>query len=252
MAFNYKMAVFDLDGTLAESKQTLTKDMARLLSRFALRVPVVIISGGSFAQFEKQFLPFWDDISSKGAEIVLLPVSGSQLYEYDAVQKIWKKNDEVPFPQEIRTRVLKELEAMIASGKYDLNPDPDGDYVEDLGTQITFSALGQNAALARKKTWDPDHSKRQIMRLCLEAKIPEIVVSLGGMTSLNILPKGFTKAVGIARLLKKKGIRQEDVVFVGDALFPGGNDYSVKEAGMATVSVKGPEETMKLIYDWLS
>ena len=68
---------------------------------------------------------------------------------------------------------------------------------------------------------------------------------------MDIIKKGFNKAVGLKRFLNKAGLKKEDVIFVGDGLFPGGNDYSVKEAGFETIPVKTPEETEKLIREWI-
>ena len=74
---------------------------------------------------------------------------------------------------------------------------------------------------------------------------------INGTSSIDILPKGFNKAVGLNRFLGEVGLEKTDVIFVGDALFPGGNDYSVYEAGIETIAVKGPEETMAIIKKWL-
>ena len=37
------------------------------------------------------------------------------------------------------------------------------------------------------------------------------------------------------------------MIFVGDALFPGGNDYPAKEAGVESIQVRDPEETKRVI-----
>jgi hydroxymethylpyrimidine pyrophosphatase-like HAD family hydrolase len=67
------------------------------------------------------------------------------------------------------------------------------------------------------------------------------------MTSLDILPKGFDKAVGLKALLEDGGLQISDMLFIGDAVFEGGNDYSPVEAGIETIGITGPEETAKLI-----
>ena len=54
-----KIVAFDLDGTLAPSKQHLESDMSEVLCLLAKEKKVAIISGGSFNQFKKQFLPFF-------------------------------------------------------------------------------------------------------------------------------------------------------------------------------------------------
>ena len=51
-----KLIVFDLDGTLAESKSSLDAEMSTLLSALLGIVKVAVISGGNWPQFEKQVL----------------------------------------------------------------------------------------------------------------------------------------------------------------------------------------------------
>ena len=85
----------------------------------------------------------------------------------------------------------------------------------------------------------------------LAPQLPEVSILVNGTSSIDILPKGFNKAVGLTRFLKNAGFEKSDVIFVGDAIFPGGNDYSVYEAGFDTISVKNPEETESIIRNWL-
>ncbi len=55
---NTKLIAFDLDGTLAESKEPIDQEMVGLLLSLLERFNVAIISGGDFPQFEKQVLSF--------------------------------------------------------------------------------------------------------------------------------------------------------------------------------------------------
>ena len=85
----------------------------------------------------------------------------------------------------------------------------------------------------------------------LEPELPEASILINAYSSIDILPKGFNKAVGLMRFLNKISLQKSDMVFVGDGLFPGGNDYSVYKAGFDTLAVKGPEETALLIKTWI-
>lgn len=122
-----------------------------------------------------------------------------------------------------------------------------GDIIEDRGSQITFSALGQQAPLDAKSTFDPDFSKREAMKAQLDAEIPEFSVRLGGTTSIDITKPGVDKAYGIRQLREILGIGLDEMIFVGDALFQGGNDYPAKEAGVESIATKDPTETKRLI-----
>ena len=89
------------------------------------------------------------------------------------------------------------------------------------------------------------------MKAVLDKELPETSIIIGGTTTIDILPKGFDKATGLKRLLEKLGMTIDDMVFIGDAIFPGGNDYSASEAGIESIKVSGPEETKETIKKWI-
>jgi len=122
-----------------------------------------------------------------------------------------------------------------------------GEVIEDRGSQITFSALGQHAPLDAKKAWDPDFEKRGKIKAVLDPLIPEFSVRLGGATSIDITRHGIDKAYGIKKLREILGIPIADMIFVGDAIFPGGNDYPAKQAGVTSIKVRDPDETKRVI-----
>lgn len=251
-----KIIAFDLDGTLAESKQPLGVDMAEVLCLLAKEKKVAIISGGSFGQFQKQFLPSFipqkEDEKLIYNNLTLLPTSGSRRYQYDLDKNEWVMTDEEGMPPMAKEKTLAILREFVSTGKYGIGPVVEGDQViEDRVTQITLSALGQHAPLEKKNAWDPDQAKRKEIIKEIKPMLPEVEINIGGTTSLDFLPKGFNKAKGLIRLLNKFGMVIDDMVFVGDAIFPGGNDYSPYEAGIESLKVDGPEETKKLIKKWI-
>ncbi len=82
-----KLIVFDLDGTLAESKESLDAEMATLLSALLRIVKVAVISGGDWAQFEKQVLSNLPH-DERLKNLSLLPTCGTKFYQYAGD---WKK-----------------------------------------------------------------------------------------------------------------------------------------------------------------
>jgi glycogen phosphorylase len=237
----YKLVAFDMDGTIADSKQPITKEMAELLHKLSLVSKVAIISGGSFTRFEDQVLRSL----KPSPNIILLPAEGSERFEY--VHKKWTMTDKNPFPPELKEKVTSLLQKIIADPKYEGPPYPVGEYVEDRDTEIAFSGLGQNAPLSEKEKWDPDKTRRLKIKEVIEKEIPEVVAAVAGTTSIDILPRGFDKAKGLSLFLEKSGLKPEDMVFVGDAIIPGGNDYSVFAAGIKSIPVDGPADTMEII-----
>jgi HAD superfamily hydrolase (TIGR01484 family) len=249
-----KIIAFDVDGTLTASKTLITDSMANLIKKLIQKREVIAIAGGSFEQMQTQFLPpFLNDSSMLPyiRNFTLLPTSGSQRYEYDEERNQWVLTDKEPLGKEVKDRARKLLQEVIDSPEYGIPPHPYGKIIEDRDTQITFTPNGQQAPVDVKLRFDPLRHKREKIKAMLEPKLPEVTVLINGTSSIDILPKGFNKAVGLKRFLNKAGLRKNDVLFIGDALFPGGNDYSVKEAGFETIAVKTPEETENLIKEWI-
>ena len=122
-----------------------------------------------------------------------------------------------------------------------------GEAIEDRGSQITFSALGQQAPLEEKKKWDPDFAKRKKTKAILDTSIPEFSVRLGGATSIDVTKPGIDKAYGIRKLRDVLGISLKEMIYIGDALFVGGNDYPAEQAGVVSISVRGPNETKPVV-----
>lgn len=237
-----RLVVFDLDGTLAESKSAIDPEMARLLEGLLAVVRVAVISGGGWPQFQKQLLSQLTS-ADRWPRLSLLPVCGTKFYEYSTG---WTRLYADDLSDEEKAQINAGLHHMIES--MDHRPTKIwGDIIEDRGSQITFSALGQQAPLDAKSTFDPDFSKRAAMKTQLDAEIPEFSVRLGGTTSIDITKPGVDKAYGIRKLRGILGIDLDEMIFIGDALFPGGNDYPVKAVGVESIATKDPSETKRLI-----
>ncbi len=122
-----------------------------------------------------------------------------------------------------------------------------GEQIEDRGSQVTFSALGQQAPLEAKDTWDPDHAKRKRVQALLQPMLPGLSINIGGSTSIDITREGVDKAYGLKRLSETVGVALDAILFLGDAIFPGGNDYPAKTLGLDTVRVRDVAETKSVV-----
>ena len=237
-----KLIVFDLDGTLAESKASLEREMSALIGELLGIVKVAVISGGNWPQFEKQVLAKLPH-DERLKNLSLLPTCGTKFYRYDSGWKLLYSED---FTAGEKQKIIYSLKHVMETSGFAV-PQTWGDIIEDRGSQITFSALGQQAPLAEKQQWDADFAKRQRMKAQLDQLIPEFSIRLGGTTSIDVTKPGRDKAFGIRKLRDTLGIAIEDMVFVGDALFPGGNDYPAKEAGVFSIQVRDPNESKRVI-----
>jgi HAD superfamily hydrolase (TIGR01484 family) len=236
------LVVFDLDGTLALSKAALDEEMADLFGRLLAVVKAAIISGGDFPQFRKQVLDHLP-AASDFRNLSLLPTSGTKFYSFDGA---WKKR----YSEDLSAAQKREIESAIeqAVEKTGLQPQETwGERIEDRGTQITYSALGQQAPLAEKEKWDPDFAKRRQIQKILEATLPEFSIRLGGTTSIDVTRPGIDKAYGIRRLSDVLAVPIAAMLFVGDAIFQGGNDYPALQTGVDSIEVRDPEETKRVV-----
>lgn len=238
-----KLIIFDLDGTLAESKSSLDAKMSALLHDLLGIVKVAVISGGDWPQFEKQLLSSLPH-DQLLANLSLLPTCGTKFFGYEGD---WKKIYSEDFTSDEKEKITSSLKKAVAEAGFKIERVW-GEAIEDRGSQITFSALGQQAPLEEKDKWDPDFAKRKKIKEVLDTLIPEFSVRMGGSTSIDVTKPGIDKAYGIRKLRDRLGISVKDMIFIGDALFVGGNDYPAVEAGVVSIPVRGPSET-KLITE---
>jgi HAD superfamily hydrolase (TIGR01484 family) len=233
-----KLIVFDLDGTLAESKSALGAEMSACLHNLLGVVKVAIISGGDWPQFEKQVLSHLPH-DERLLNLSLLPTCGTKFFQYNGY---WNKLYSEDFTADEREKIVTSLKKALGMAGFRVEKVW-GEIIEDRGSQITFSALGQQAPLEEKNKWDPDFTKRKKIKAILDTLIPEFSVRMGGATSIDVTKPGIDKAYGIGKLRDILGISLREMIFIGDALFVGGNDYPAEQAGVVSIPVRGPNET---------
>jgi phosphomannomutase len=242
------LIAFDLDDTLAPSKSSLDPQMASLLAELLAVVRVCVISGGQFGQFESQLIaglpasatPLFD-------RLYLLPTCGTQYYRYDNGWIQQYAENLTPEQKRLALTVV-ETEAR-RLGLWE--SDTWGDILEDRGSQITFSALGQSAPVDAKRAWDPDGSRKESLRAAVAPQLPDLEVRSGGSTSIDITRKGIDKAYGMRKLADLTSIPISRMLFVGDRLDEGGNDYPVKATGVRTRAVADWHATADFIEAFL-
>ena len=237
-----KLIVFDLDGTLAPSKSPLDAEMASLLRDLLEVVDVAVISGGAWLQFERQVLSHLPK-NTLLAKLSILPTCGTRFFQYKGA---WKKLYAEDFTTDEKQKIVASLTKAVATTGFTVEKTW-GEIIEDRGSQITYSALGQQAPLDDKVKWDADFAKRKKIKSILDKLIPEFTVRIGGATSIDVTKPGIDKAYGIKKLRDILGISLQEMIYVGDALFVGGNDYPAKQVGVISIPIRNPDETKRVI-----
>jgi phosphomannomutase len=236
-----RLIAFDLDDTLAPSKSAIDPRIGELLLELAARVEVAIISGGQLQQFQSQVV---ERLPAADAETLdrfhLMPTCGTQYYRLEdgGVRTVYAH----ALTDDEKSRALAAVEEEARRlGLWEA--EPWGDILEDRGSQITFSALGQTAPLEAKMAWDPTGEKKNALRDAVAARIPDLEVRSGGSTSVDITHRGIDKAYGMRKLAEVTDIPLDDMLFVGDRLDEHGNDYPVLAMGVTCQAVDGWEHT---------
>lgn len=253
------LIIFDLDGTLAESKQPVDEEMAIYLLALLKKKKVAVISGGSFAQFQRQFLPslekqtVWSKVSNVPSlfpNLFLLPTSGSAMYIFK--ENNWFKEYSHDLSVDEKSKIYVAFKEAVEKSGEKMPEKTYDEIAEDRGSQITFSAAGQRAPIEVKAVWDPTEKKRLHIVSLLKPLLPEFSIGIGGMTSIDVTKKGIDKAFGVKKICEYVKISIEKAVYVGDALFPGGNDYAARASGVLCIEVKDISDTKKLIGEMIA
>lgn len=245
-----ELVAFDLDDTLAPSKSPLPFAMRRLLARLTEVRPVAVISGGNFEQFQRQIIDQLEtEPRARLDQLHLLPACGTQYYRWEGQE--WHSVYAEFLSAEDRRHIEQVLhEEADTLGMWASNTW--GPILEDRTSQVTFSALGQNAPVKEKSLWDPTGSRREVLRAAVAARLDGFEVRVGGSTSIDVTRLGIDKAYGLRRLSECTGIPLSGMTFFGDQLQPGGNDHPVVALGVGIVAVRSWPDTAGFLEAALS
>lgn len=247
-----KLIVFDLDGTLAETKSEMDPEMSDLVAKLLASRKMAVIGGGKYELFKWQFISRLRAPRPLLANLFLFPTTATAFYRYD---RGWKKIYDLQLTKKEKAQIHKAFEDAFLEVGYKHPKKTYGKVIEDRGTQVTFSALGQEVVavlgkrgVALKKKWRDENTKTKLkLAAALQRRLPALEVRSAGFTSIDITRKGIDKAYGIRQIEKHLRARRKDMLFIGDALFPGGNDYAVRGTGVECIAVEGPSDTKKII-----
>ena len=248
----YRLIVCDLDDTLAETKQPIEETMAQLLWQLTDTYDFCVITGGTYQQIKRNVIERLPHGSSRNLHrFHAMSTSGSVYHRYDDQQEKWSIIYSHLLAVDERENIQEVVERTVrGAGLWE--PNPVGERIQDRRSQITFSALGQQASPALKRAWDPTRTKRQALRQQIARALPDYEVVINGNTSIDILQQGVDKGFGVKQLMRRTGYAREEIIFFGDSLQPGGNDYPVLELGVDSVEVDGWQQTERYLRKLLA
>ena len=233
---------FDMDGTLTKSQSQIEAEMEKLvISLIESGRDVIVVSGQTYPRIRKQ-------VGGKllAGRIYALAQNGNNLQDKGGVT-IWNNT----LTAENKAEISKHINSIRENFRDIFEGTDENDLVQDRGCQIAFSLLGHNADLSRKRRFDPDGSRRQEILKRFPLISSRVEVKIGGTTTFDYFEKDKNKGANVRQMIEKMNWKPEDCVYVGDALFEGGNDESVKDI-IDTHEVNSPEDTISFINKQLT
>ncbi|MCO5948623.1 HAD-IIB family hydrolase [Mucilaginibacter flavidus] len=236
------LIVFDLDPTLAKGDMVMDTQIAGLLNQLLELTKVAVISGSDWSCFEKKLLPALPE-KQYLKNLIFLPVSGTRYYQY---RSGWKEMHTEILTVAEKDKIKTQLQKVLDTSGKDAGKVL-GEQFEFKGSDIIFSCLGQQATAKAKQAYDPDHAKRKEIKMVLDEVLFNYSVQIEGPDLIVISKTGIDKAHGIYKLHQILDIKTKKILFIGSALFEGGNDYAAIATGVECIQVKNPDETKIVI-----
>lgn len=233
-----KHVFFDLDNTLTRSRTLMPTPHQEIFKKSCASKDVVVVTGGQISQIKKQIPPSFD------GGYFALSQSGNHAIAKNG-EILWSER----FTPEQKAAILSFIKAI--HDEVALPVKNENDLVEDRGSQISYSLIGHHEDVAKKEAFDPGAKKRLRILAAHKADVEGLRVAgadvrPGGTTTFDFTIAGKHKGFNIARLIEHEGWKKEDCLYVGDALFPGGNDETVVGV-IPTHAVNNPDDTFDFV-----
>jgi phosphomannomutase len=228
----YKHLFFDMDQTIAPARQPILDTMFNLLCNTGR--DIVIVSGQEVEKIKWQ---------SNNLPAFVLGQNGNHAEAPDGTL-LWN----IPLEPHHRDQILDHISEIMAILDHEVNHD--WNPIEDRGAQITFSPVGNTAPAELKKLYDPTRAKRDHFLKSIPFASEDLVVKIGGSTSLDYIHKDRHKGTNVQKLIDLMGWNKDECIYYGDGLFPGGNDEAVIGV-IETVLVSDHEDTYKKLSELL-
>ncbi len=225
---------FDLDKTLTASRSSMDSFHQDIFEKLCNSADVVVLTGGTVEQIREQVTPRFN------GRYFALAQSGNHAIDVSG-KLLWQE----AINESQTAHVMRFIELLKSHFNEPIRDE--NDLVEHRGAQISYSVLGFHETVEKKYAFDPDESRRARALSLFPNEVRAlhdagIEVTPAGTTTYNFILAGKHKGFNVQRLIDREGWQKEDCLYIGDALFPGGNDETVIGI-IPTHAVKNPDET---------
>jgi len=229
-----KKFIFDVDGTLTESRQQIDLSFEAYMIKFCCKYDVYLVTGSDRAKTVEQV---GLDIYNRSKRVY--NCSGADVYEKDnnVYKSDWKPS------RKLINFLRDELD-------YSTFPHKTGNHIEHRPGGINFSILGRgvNSMKYRKEyvKWDINTTERILMSDRIKTEFPDLNIQIGGQTGLDISDSDKSQIL-------RDFNSEDELVFFGDMMKKGENDYplavAVDKRGGTNYTVGSWQETYKKLKD---
>lgn len=245
-AGNRTIFVFDVDGTLSASRNTITPEMRLFMNELRKKVPLAVVGGSDLAKITEQLAVGHDDLLSQYdyifAENGLVGFKGTQPYPTQSIQTHMGEEK----LQRLINFVLRYFSELSL-------PVKRGNFVEFRNGMINFSPIGRSCSQAERDAfvqYDQEHNIRKDFVKVLEKEFADygLAFAIGGQISVDVFPLGWDKTFCLQYFEKDYDV----IHFFGDRTMPGGNDHAIfMDPRTIGHTVANPLDTRKQIEELL-
>ena len=231
--------IFDMDGTLTPARQPMQPDFARRFFPWVKSHIAYLAAGSDYKKIVEQ-IP---------GDAVGTGFSGI----YSSMGNVFhQKGKEI-----YRNQILLKKELLQTLEKFRKNTAYTGklysNYMELRPGMLNFSVLGRNCPFeerAKYHEWDAIHHERETITKEVNKKFSEYEASLGGKISIDIVMRGGGKEQIAAKIRERHP--NDKIIFLGDMVKKGGNDYALAEAlrqmeNTEVVEVNSPDDVLEYL-----
>ena len=231
-----KKFIFDVDGTLTESRQQIDLSFEVYMIKFCCKYDVYLVTGSDRAKTVEQV---GLDIYNRSKRVY--NCSGADVYEKDhnVYRSDWKPS------RKLINFLSDELD-------YSTFPHKTGNHIEHRPGGMNFSILGRGEDSMRYRKeyvkWDINTTERILMSDRIKSEFPDLNIQIGGQTGLDISDSDKSQIL-------RDFNSEDELVFFGDMMKEGQNDYplavAVDKRGGTNYSVNGWQDTYSKLKDIL-
>lgn len=226
MTHQYRMAAFDMDGTLLNSEHRITPGVQAALHEAAEAGKVLALNTGrNYVELREyiRVLPDVRYINSISGAMVLDLLTGETIYEAAFSEEVVRQIFELTRDEDVNIQLLTREShverqfiprmGLYGMGTYQAQFEVNASPVEDLRAFYEAAPFPVN----KLNIYHRSPAARLVTRQRIEAAGIPMTMADAEMTSLECSPQGIDKAVGLRALAAHLGFAMEDVIVVGDA-----------------------------------